>query len=96
MFIRLITSNNLRRIRWPSLSENREFIIRKLKDFLSCSTPIATKIYDDYPVIRCNEQLDLVKKNVEFLIEKNISIESIADNAYILMLKYGKCCDSIA
>lgn len=90
MFLRLITLNTKRTIKWNSLNENRELIVKKLKEFLSCSTPMAVKIYDEYPVIRSYEQLKLVKKNVEYLIDEKIPVEAIAENAYLLMLKYGK------
>lgn len=90
MFLRPLVILGVRRIKWTSLNEKRELIVNKLKDFLSCSPKVAMKIYEEYPVIRSVEQLNLVKRNVEFLIEQEIPADAIAENAFLLMMKYGE------
>lgn len=75
-------------------TENTE-VINEIKKLLSCDTELARAIYDGYPAIRHRNQLADVKTNIDFLLARNVTMESIVENAFVLAMPASKmnfCC----
>lgn len=79
----------IRHKKWNPNEESQNAIVKKIEEMLPCSTTMATSIYEKFPTIRSEKDLRLVKTNIDFVVSQGISITSILDNSFLLVMKKG-------
>lgn len=65
-------------------------ILEKIQKLLSCDIDSAKKIHEELPSIRDADHLHKIENNVKVLLSHEVSLNSIIDNPFVLIMPTGK------
>lgn len=86
----LFGQQTFRGVKWDSLEEQRHNFVEHMQKLLPLSTELGIKIFDEVPALRSNKQMVSMKPNIDYLLTKNIKLESIVVNPFLLLMKRSK------
>lgn len=81
---------NCRGVKCDSLEKQRHSFVEHMQKLLPLSYEQGTKIFNEVPALRSNNRMISMEPNIEFLLTKNITLESIVENPFLLLMKRGK------
>lgn len=86
----MLNHQNVRSVKWDSLEKQRHEFVEYIKKLLPVSYQQGLKIFDEVPALRSNYQMVLMKPNIDLLLKNKISVETIIENPFLLLMKRGK------
>lgn len=86
----LLGQQNVRGIKWDSLEKRRLEFVKHMQKLLPLSYEQGTKMYNEVPALRSTNQMVSMKPKIDFLLTKNIELESIIENPFLLLMKRGE------
>lgn len=69
---------------------NKQPLVKEISKIFWCDETKATKIYDDYPLLRSGGALESLEQNVELSLDNGVSMMSALENVFILTLGFGE------
>lgn len=90
-WIDVIPVQNIRAKKSFAFEPHMRFVLNSLRQLLTCTESRAYNIYDQFPTIRSIDKLTNVGNNIEFLMNKGVTSETVTDNPFLLILTEGKC-----
>lgn len=86
----LFKQQNVRSVEWDSLDSQRHKFVEHLQKLLPLSYEQGIKILEEVSALQSNDQMMLMKPNIDLLLAKNVKAESIIENPFLLLMKRGK------
>lgn len=80
------TVQNIRTRKSFAFEANMRLVLQTIRQMLSCNEDKAYNIYDAFPSIRSMDTMTKVKTNIEVLMKRGVSMESITENPFLLVM----------
>lgn len=81
---------NVRAKKSFAFEPNMRFVLKSLRQLLTCTESKAYSIYDQFPAIRSIDMMNTVGNNIEILMKNGISSQTIIENPFLLVMTEGK------
>lgn len=86
----LLKPENVRGVKYDSLERQRHEFVQHIQKLLPLSYEQGAKIFDEVPALRSQNQLTLIKPNIDLLLKKKFQVESIIEYPFLFLMKRGK------
>ncbi|XP_055301881.1 transcription termination factor, mitochondrial-like [Sitodiplosis mosellana] len=85
-WVDLVAIQNVRAKKSFAFEPNMRFVLKSLRQLLTCTESKAYSIYDQFPTIRSIDMMNTVGNNIEILMKNGISSETIIENPFLLVM----------
>lgn len=88
-WVDLAVVQNVRARKSFAFEPNMRFVLKSLRQLLTCTESKAYSIYDQFPTIRSIDMLNTVGNNIDILMKCGITSETITENPFLLVMTAG-------
>lgn len=93
-WVDLVVAQNVRAKKSFAFEPNMRFVLKSLRQLLTCTESKAYSIYDQFPTIRSIDMINTVGNNIEILMKCGITSETITENPFLLVMTEGNLVSS--